>query len=88
MQVFITSSDFIEAAKVLDTKRLNKQIIECNQIFRAVSGIKTGWRNHCVTRLWENYTKALMSFATECHLEMKIEDTTHVIQYCLYHLNI
>jgi hypothetical protein len=71
MQVFVTSKDLRHSASVLDTRRLNKQVIECNQIYSALVGLKEGWKNHCVTRLWTNYTTALMCFATECHLELK-----------------
>lgn len=44
MQVFIIGTP-IETAKALDYKRLNKQIIECQQIFDAMQGT-TGWSNH------------------------------------------
>ena len=71
MQVFITSSSFEESARVLDTRRLNCQIKECNQMYRAIIGESIGWRNHCVTRLWENDRYALMAFAWECYFELK-----------------
>ena len=71
MQVFVTSPDFVESARVLDNKRCNKQIVECNQMYLAIIGVKQGWRNHCVTRLWEKYQLALMAFATACYDEMK-----------------
>lgn len=37
MQVFIIGTPF-ETAKSLDKKRLNKQIIECKQILKAIDG--------------------------------------------------
>jgi hypothetical protein len=37
MQVFIIGTP-LETAKVLDNKRLNKQIIECGQILDAING--------------------------------------------------
>lgn len=47
MQVFIVGSP-LETAKVLDKRRLNKQIIECGQILDALNGAKA-WNNHpCV----------------------------------------
>lgn len=65
MQVFIIGSP-IQTAKALDKKRLNKQILECNQIIQAIAGNSTAWKNHpCVLQyreslLWlRNYMKCL-----------------------------
>lgn len=33
MQTFLPTPDFLETAKILDNKRLNKQIVEAYQIF-------------------------------------------------------
>lgn len=47
MQVFIVGTPF-ETASVLDKRRLNKQIVECQQILDALNGAKA-WSNHpCV----------------------------------------
>jgi hypothetical protein len=47
MQVFIIGTP-LETARALDRKRLNKQIIECQQILDALNGAKA-WSNHpCV----------------------------------------
>lgn len=47
MQVFIIGTP-LETAKALDNRRLNKQIIECQQILNALNGAKA-WSNHpCV----------------------------------------
>lgn len=47
MQVFIIGTP-LETAKALDNRRLNKQIIECQQILNALNGAKD-WSNHpCV----------------------------------------
>ena len=40
MQVFTPYKEPILCAQVLDKKRLNKQIIECQQIIRAIEGNK------------------------------------------------
>lgn len=71
MQVFITAPSFIESAKNLDSLRMNKQIIECNQIYKAIIGETDGWKNHCVTRLWWDYPKELMMFAGACYWELQ-----------------
>ena len=47
MQVFIVGSP-LETAKVLDRRRLNKQIVECQQILDALNGAKA-WSNHLCT---------------------------------------
>lgn len=47
MQVFIIGTP-LETAMALDSRRLNKQIIECRQILDALNGAKA-WSNHpCV----------------------------------------
>ena len=71
MQVFVTSKSYVESAMNLDSRRANKQIIECNQIYRALIGESKGWRNHCVSRLWGNYLDGLMYFAWCCYFELK-----------------
>lgn len=70
MQVFVPYSNPLQCAETLweDNRRFNKQIIECEQIIKAIDG-KLAWRNHPVTlmykphREWlENYMKCLQSF--------------------------
>ena len=56
MQIFIPYEDTFETAKVLDNKRLNKQIIECRQIISAAFGESTAWRNHPVVLMYKDYT--------------------------------
>jgi hypothetical protein len=69
MQTFLASTNTLNAARALDNKRLNKQILECYQILNVLSGrSKTGaWRNHPAVLMWryrENslhiYLKAIM----------------------------
>lgn len=68
MQVFIIGTA-IETAMVLDKKRLNKQIVECQQILDALHG-KSAWSNHpCVLQYKEHvqwlyeYKQCLEQFA-------------------------
>ena len=68
MQVFIIGTA-IETAMVLDKKRLNKQIVECQQILDALNG-KSAWSNHpCVLQYKEHvqwlyeYKQCLEQFA-------------------------
>jgi hypothetical protein len=67
MQVFVTSPSLVESARVLDSARANKQIMECNQVYRAAIGESSGWANHCITRLWKDDLVALMFFAWCCY---------------------
>lgn len=53
MQVFIVGSP-LETAKKLDKRRLNKQIIECEQILDAMSG-KKAWSNHPCVLQYKNH---------------------------------
>lgn len=54
MQVFIVGTPYY-TAKVLDSKRLNKQIIENKQIMDAILGTGKGWFNHPVVKSYKNH---------------------------------
>lgn len=60
MQVFIIGSPF-ETAKALDKLRLNKQIIECKQILRALNGDKA-WSNHPCTLQYKDHQVWLVHY--------------------------
>lgn len=61
MQIFITGTPF-ETARDLDPRRLNKQIIETEQIINAILGIGKGWFNHPVVKMYKNDVNFLMSY--------------------------
>lgn len=72
MQTFLPYSTYSECAKVLDSKRLNKQILECYQILNILSGqsSSSAWRNHPAVLMWSgseshlyNYTLAMVDEA-------------------------
>lgn len=54
MQVFIIGSPY-ETAVFLDKKRLNKQIVECKQILKALDGLSKGWKNHPCTIQYDKH---------------------------------
>ena len=54
MQVFIVGTPY-ETVEVLDSKRLNKQIIENKQIMDAILGTGKGWFNHPVVKSYKNH---------------------------------
>lgn len=62
MQVFLPYKDTFKTAIVLDNRRLNKQIIEINQILNAIYGHSNGWKNHPVTKMYSNNTLFLEYF--------------------------
>lgn len=60
MQVFIVGTPF-ETAMALDPRRLNKQIIECQQILDALNG-KKAWSNHPCTLQYKDHQRWLMNY--------------------------
>jgi len=65
MQTFVPLADFNESAQVMDLKRLGKQIIECQQIFKSLSLPEYGWKSHPATKMWEGHRMALVKY-TKC----------------------
>ena len=61
MQVFIVGTPY-ETAEVLDSKRLNKQIIENKQIMDAILGTGKGWFNHPVVKSYKNHFQWLYHY--------------------------
>ena len=54
MQVFVPFKEPLKTAQCLDNKRLNKQIIECNQLIKTIRGFSKAWMNHPVTRMYQH----------------------------------
>lgn len=74
MQTYLPYSDFYKSAACLDKKRLNNQLNECVVLLKLILGEYPGsnpWRNHPVTKMWEDYPQALFDYtliiAKECH---------------------
>lgn len=61
MQIFITGSPF-ETAQVLDKRRLNKQIIECLQIMKAIKGESKAWLNHPCVKMYREHLDWLKNY--------------------------
>lgn len=74
MQTFLPSSDFVMCATILDSKRLNKQILEGYQILNVLSGQSPtgGWRNHPAVKMWRGHEKSLLSY-----IRAMIEEAKH-----------
>lgn len=74
MQTFLPYKDFVKSAQVLDSKRLNKQILEGYQILKVLNNPdpRAAWRNHPAVKMWEGHEVALylyiMAMAKEADL--------------------
>jgi hypothetical protein len=73
MQTFLPSTNFAWAAQMLDSKRLNKQILEGYQILNVLSGQSPtgGWRNHPAVLMWKNHEGALLKYLDYMIIEAK-----------------
>jgi hypothetical protein len=63
MQTFLPAESFQECAQILDSQRLNKQRVECLQIYNALTGRSNGWINHPATRMWRRAEHLLCIYA-------------------------
>ena len=63
MQTFVPSPDDSESTRVLDDRRLLKQIVECSQILKAISTPTYGWQNHPAVRMWRGSPARLANYA-------------------------
>lgn len=62
MQTFLPYASFEASAQCLDRQRLGKQRVECWQLFAALTGVSTGWRNHPAAKMWQGYESALLDY--------------------------
>lgn len=73
MQTFLPSANPVITARWLDSKRLNKQILECYQILNVLSGKSPtgGWRNHPAVLMWRGFERGLWSYVQAMILEAR-----------------
>lgn len=62
MQTFVPFADHRQSAKVLDSRRLNKQCIENLQILGALLDPNYGWQHHPAVTMWRDHEKALLLY--------------------------
>ena len=62
MQIFLPYKSPLETAKCLDKRRLNKQIIECHQIMRAINGETKAWQNHPICKMYSNHLSFVSAY--------------------------
>lgn len=57
MQTFLPYKQFDKSAQALDSKRLNKQILESYQILKVLSNDdpRAAWRNHPAAKMWRGH---------------------------------
>lgn len=55
MQVFVPYLNPFYTAQALDKRRLNKQIIECGQILRAIDDETAPWSHHPIVTMWKQH---------------------------------
>jgi len=61
MQTFLPYPDFEESAGILDYRRLGKQRLEADQIYRTLS-MGGGWKNHPAVKMWQGHEDALLLY--------------------------
>jgi hypothetical protein len=69
VQTFLPYRDFNKCAQVLDLRRLGKQLVECQQIMRAITDPTYGWQNHPAVNMWRGYDWLLWKYACAMHTE-------------------
>lgn len=70
MQTFLSEPTFRASAQALDSKRLNKQLLEGRQMLNALAGNQKGFVNHPATLMWKGHEHAFMSYLASVVIEM------------------
>lgn len=73
VNTFLPYDSYTRCAKSLDSKRLNKQIVECKQIIHVHLGVLTkkgtitkGYKNHPATKMWKDNLDSLLIYYQAC----------------------
>ena len=70
MQTFVPYVEDALSARILDGKRLNKQIVECAQILNALlDPAARGWVNHPAVRMWRGHEARLLAYTAAMQSE-------------------
>lgn len=64
VQTFIPTKDFETSASVMDLRRLGKQIIEGQQIYKALTFDNYGWQSHPAVKMWRGHRASLVSYVS------------------------
>lgn len=73
MQVFLSEYTFPESAKVLDTKRLVKQLLEGRQIMTILANESPSgaWKNHPAVKMFRGHERTLFAYLYAIKEEMR-----------------
>lgn len=72
MQTFLPYPSLEKSVKCLDSKRLNKQIVECYQILKVLNNETKGYKHHPAVLMWQGYDQGLISYAVSCCREYEV----------------
>lgn len=72
MQTFLPYADYSYSAQCLDNKRLNKQLVEVQQILNTLSNPNAkGWKNHPAVKMWKGHELSLALYGAIIYVEYK-----------------
>jgi hypothetical protein len=71
MQTFVPFTVIDQCAYCLDDLRLGKQIIEGQQIYRALTNPDYGWQHHPAVLMWSGCEPCLLYYIRECAIEWR-----------------
>jgi hypothetical protein len=69
MQTFLPFPSFSDSARVLDSKRLGKQRVECLQILKALTLPSYGWQHHPAVKMWRGHEQSLVEYSRAVCIE-------------------
>jgi hypothetical protein len=73
LQTFLSYPDFKKSAQSLDNRRLNKQILECEDlIFAEYENNDKFYKNHPARKMWEGHIVSLWQYRNEMLREKKL----------------
>jgi hypothetical protein len=91
MQIFLPYPSFKESLKVLDNKRLGKQLVETYQIISAITRRPKldgtpykGWLNHPCTIMWKNNVTALKLYLNYSIEEWVVRGFKNTMNYEIF----
>lgn len=69
MQTFLPYPSFEASAQALDNTRLNKQLVECQQILMILHGELECYKTHPAVRMWAGHEQCLCFYASVLYSE-------------------
>ena len=89
MQIFLAHSNFSKNAKILDKKRLFKQLVECRQVLATMgepilkndgSPMKASHVHHPIHKMWSGYAECLKDYHNAILMECLDRGIKTIIQ--------